>query len=96
MKPCVYILASRRGGFLYIGVTADIRRRLQQHQDGQVQHTRKYRIRRPVYLEPHQRITDAIQREKQLKFWKRAWKIRLIEDANPLWNDLARQLAWFD
>ena len=89
MKPCVYILTSRRGGFLYIGVTADIHRRLQQHLDGQVQHTRKYRIRRLVYLEPHQRITDAIQREKQLKFWKRAWKIRLIEEANPRWNDLA-------
>lgn len=96
MKPCIYILANRRNGFLYIGVTSDIRRRLAEHQQGLSRHTRKYRIKRLVYLEPHDRITDALQREKRLKYWKRAWKIRLIEEANPDWSDLARTLAMFD
>lgn len=96
MRAFVYILASRRNGFLYVGVTSDIRRRLAQHYDGQVRHTRRYHIRQLVYLEPHDRISDAIQREKQLKFWKRAWKFRIIEENNPNWNDLAKQLIWLD
>ena len=96
MKPCVYILASRRNGSLYIGVTTDIRRRLDDHRSGKVPHTRKYRIRRLVYLEDHPRVEDAIIREKRMKAWKRAWKIQLIETANPDWNDLARRLWWRD
>ncbi|MBL6598772.1 MAG: GIY-YIG nuclease family protein [Alphaproteobacteria bacterium] len=96
MKPCVCILASRRNGSLYIGVTTDIRRRLFDHRSGKVPHTRKYRIRRLVYLEDHPRVEDAIIREKRMKAWKRAWKIQLIEKANPDWNDLARQLWWRD
>ncbi|MDA0341721.1 MAG: GIY-YIG nuclease family protein [Proteobacteria bacterium] len=93
MKPCVYILASRRNGSLYIGVTSDIRRRLAQHHDGAVSHTRRYRIFRLVHLEFHQRIADAIQREKNLKFWRRAWKIELIETSNPNWDDLSKQFT---
>ena len=96
MKPCVYILASRRNGSLYIGVTTDIRRRLVNHREGKVPHTHKYRIRRLIYPEDHQRVDDAIIREKRLKAWKRAWKIQLIEANNSDWNDLARQLWWRD
>jgi putative endonuclease len=93
MQPCVYILASRRNGSLYIGVTTDIHRRLNDHREGKVAHTRKYRIRRLVHLETYSWIDDAIIQEKRLKAWKRAWKIRLIEESNPDWNDLARQLG---
>ncbi len=96
MKPCVYILASKRNGSLYIGMTTDIRRRVEEHRAGFVQHTRKYRIRRLVYLEPHQTIEDAALRERRIKEWRRLWKIRLIEATNPDWNDLAHDLADFD
>ncbi len=94
MKPCVYILANRKNDFLYIGVTSDIRRRLEEHRNGCSRHTKRYSIHRLVYLEHHDRIVDGIAREKRLKFWKRAWKIRLIEEANPGWNDLRPELAW--
>ena len=96
IKPCVYILASKRGGTLYIGVTADVRRRLEQHLDGKVGLTNRYNVKRLVYVEFHDRIDDAIAREKQLKEWNRAWKIGLIEEINPNWNDLRRNLAWLD
>jgi putative endonuclease len=96
MKPCVYILASRRNGSLYIGVTTDIRRRLSEHHDGTVAHTARYGVRRLVYFEDHQKIADALVREKRLKAWKRDWKIRLIEEINPDWNDLRQALAWRD
>ena len=69
MKPCVYILASKRNGSLYIGMTTDIRRRVEEHHAGFVQHTRKYRIQRLVYLEPHQTIEDAALRERRIKEW---------------------------
>lgn len=90
------MLASRRDGFLYIGVTGDIRRRLSQHLRGEVRHTRRYGIDRLVYVEFHARITDAIVREKRIKAWKRAWKIELIEKINPIWRDLKDDLVWVD
>ena len=93
MKPCVYILASKRGGTLYIGVTADMRRRLEQHLNGKVRFTKRYNVKRLVYVEFHDRIDEAIAREKQLKEWNRAWKIELFEEINPNWNDLRRNLA---
>ena len=96
MKPCVYILASKRNGSLYIGMTTDIRRRMAEHRDGFVRHKRRYRIRRLVYLEAHDAIEDAAVREKRLKEWRRACKIRLIEAANPNWDDLARDFALLD
>jgi putative endonuclease len=96
MEAFVYILASKRNGSLYIGITTDIRRRLEEHRAGMVRHTREYRIRRLVYLEPHSTIEDAALRERRLKEWRRAWKIRLIETTNPDWDDLARTLAQFD
>jgi putative endonuclease len=96
MKPCVYILASKRGGTLYIGVTGDIRRRLDEHLSGKVAFTRRYRIKRLVYAEFHSLISDSILREKRLKEWNRAWKIRLIEESNPNWNDISKHLGWID
>jgi putative endonuclease len=96
MEAFVYILASKRNGSLYIGMTTDIRRRLEEHRAGMVRHTREYRIRRLVYLEPNSTIEDAALRERRLKEWRRAWKIRLIETTNPDWDDLARTLAQFD
>lgn len=96
MEPCVYILASKRGGTLYIGVTKNLRRRLNQHLDGQVKFTHRYQIKRLVFVEFHSSIVEVIIREKRLKNWNRSWKIRLIEDENPDWNDLSKHLGWID
>ena len=85
----VYILASRIGGTLYVGVTNDLVRRVGEHREKLVPgFTRKYGVTRLVYFEEFQDIRDAIGREKQLKKWNRAWKIRLIEAVNPNWDDL--------
>ena len=89
MPYFVYILASRRDGTLYIGVTNDIARRVHEHRQGVgSRFVEKYRVNRLVHMEPHGEIADAIQREKTLKEWPRAWKIRLIEGGNPEWEDL--------
>ncbi|WP_311195699.1 GIY-YIG nuclease family protein [Aestuariispira ectoiniformans] len=88
-KPCVYILASEKNGTLYVGVTSDIIRRVNEHREGKVQSfTRRYKVYRLVYTEFHASMLEAITREKCLKRWCRAWKIRLIEKANPAWQDL--------
>jgi putative endonuclease len=85
----VYILASRLGGTLYIGVTNDLVRRVYEHKNKLVAgFTAKYGVDRLVHFEAFERIEDAINREKQLKKWNRAWKIRLIEERNPNWDDL--------
>ena len=85
----VYILASRKGGALYIGVTSDLAGRVYLHRHGRgSQQVARYRIFRLVYAEPHGDVTEAISREKQLKKWRRQWKIDLIESANPNWDDL--------
>ena len=81
---------------MYIGVTSDIRRRLTEHRQGRVVHTRRYGIHRLVFLEFHDRMTDAIVREKHLKKWLRAWKIELVEHANPNWDDLTHNLVWMN
>jgi len=89
MKPAVYILASRKNGALYVGVTAELKRRVWEHKEGiGSAFTRKYSIHTLVYFEAHPTMESAISREKQLKKWKRAWKIALIESTNPEWNDL--------
>ena len=86
----VYILASRHHGTLYIGVTNDIRLRLELHRSGRGStFVYKYQIIRLVHLEEFATPQEAIAREKQLKFWKRDWKIKLIEVENPDWNDLS-------
>lgn len=85
----IYILASTRNGTLYIGVTNDLLRRVYEHRNDLIDgFTRKYGVHRLVYYEMCDDAYSAIQREKQLKRWKRAWKIRLIEEKNPEWEDL--------
>jgi len=85
----VYILTNRPNGTLYVGVTADIARRIHEHRSGQQKSfTSRYGLKRLVYVEPHGEIASAIQREKNIKGWPRGWKVRLIETVNPDWNDL--------
>ncbi|MBI2624583.1 GIY-YIG nuclease family protein [Candidatus Parcubacteria bacterium] len=86
---CVYILASRKNGTLYIGVTSDLIKRVDQHKHNLVDgFTKKYKVHVLVYYEQTENIESAITREKQLKNWKRRWKIELIEKTNPEWRDL--------
>ena len=85
----VYILASDRNGTLYIGVTSNLILRIWQHQEKQVKgFTKKYDVQKLVWFEQHENAESAITREKQIKKWNRDWKIRLIEETNPYWNDL--------
>jgi putative endonuclease len=87
--PCVYILANRPNGTLYVGVTSDIYRRMAEHTQKLVPgFTKKYGIDRLVYYEHHLSMEDAIEREKQIKEWKRLWKLKLIEIMNPAWVNL--------
>jgi putative endonuclease len=89
----VYLLADRYRGALYTGVTANIARRTWQHREGSgSRHAAKYGIKRLVFAEHAERIEDAIAREKAIKKWRRAWKIELIESANPDWDDLYERL----
>ena len=88
-QPCGYILASRRHGTLYIGVTSNLLARLVQHREGLIPgFTRRYGIRRLAYYEMFDTMEAAIVREKRLKEWRRAWKIELIEARNENWDDL--------
>jgi len=90
----VYILASRIGGTLYIGVTNDLIRRVAEHRLKAVKSfTEKYAVERLVYFEQFDDPENAIKREKRLKKWDRAWKVRLIEEHNPNWNDLYPEIA---
>ena len=85
----VYILASKRNGTLYIGVTSDLVRRVYEHKNDFAEgFSKKYAVHGLVFYEQHGRIEDAIIREKQLKKWKRVWKIRMVEENNPDWRDL--------
>lgn len=85
----VYILASQRNGTLYVGVTNDLVRRVSEHQQGLVPgFTKQYGVHRLVWSEHHSDIDEAILREKRIKRWRRAWKLTLIEAANPDWRDL--------
>ena len=87
--PCVYILASQRNGTLYTGVTGNIAARVIAHREGRASaFTHKYKVNRLVWYEFHQDFGYAIEREKRIKNWKRAWKINLIEKTNPDWQDL--------
>lgn len=91
----VYILANKKNGTLYIGISNDLERRIAEHKNKQVDgFTKKYSLDQLVYFETYQYINDAILREKRLKKWKRQWKIDLIEEDNSEWNDLASD--WFD
>jgi putative endonuclease len=97
MAGYLYILASRRHGTLYIGSTTDLPKRIWEHRNGVVPgFTRRYGVERLVYVETYDDIGDAIVRERRMKEWRRAWKIRLIEGKNPHWDDLAVPLLGFD
>ncbi|MFC1595754.1 GIY-YIG nuclease family protein [Candidatus Margulisiibacteriota bacterium] len=88
-KYYVYIMASKRNGTLYIGVTSDLIKRIYEHKSGIADgFTKKYNVYNLVYFEEHNDIRDAINREKQMKKWNRNWKIELIEELNPEWRDL--------
>ncbi len=88
-QPAVYILASKRNGTLYIGVTSDLPKRAWEHKNDVVEgFTKRYSVHRLVYYELHEDMESAIRREKHMKKWKRAWKLELIEKQNPDWRDL--------
>lgn len=89
----VYILANKKNGTLYIGVTSDISRRMWEHKKGLVDgFTKKYDVKLLVYVEQTEDVQAAIEREKQLKKWNRKWKMRLIKESNPEWKDLSEEL----
>lgn len=89
MASYVYILASRKHGTLYIGVATDLARRIWEHREGiGSSFVKKYRVTRLVYMECFDDVDRAIQREKTMKEWPRAWKIRTVEKTNPEWRDL--------
>ena len=89
----VYILTSDKNGALYTGVTSDLVKRIYEHKNGLVDgFTKKYSVKILVYYEVFEDINEAIHREKNIKNWKREWKIELIEKDNPLWDDLYKDL----
>jgi len=88
-QPAIYLLASKRNGTLYVGVTSNLINRVWQHRNSQaVGFTSQYSVTRLVYYELYATMPDAIAREKRLKKWQRDWKVRLIEEKNPHWTDL--------
>ena len=92
-QPYVYILASKKNGVLYIGVSSNLIQRIWQHKNKQVKgFTQKYNVNDLVFYEQHENMESAITREKQLKKWNRDWKIELIEKENPKWNDLWKEI----
>ena len=89
----LYIMTNRQNGTLYVGVTADLQRRVWQHRTGAVEgFTRRYGLKRLVYAERHEDNREAIRREKAIKRWRRAWKVRLIQGSNPEWADITDTL----
>ena len=89
----VYILASKRNGTLYTGVTGDLPKRVWEHKNDLIEgFTKKYGVHMLVWFEEHNEIASAISREKQIKGWNRAWKIKLIEKENSGWNDLYERI----
>jgi putative endonuclease len=92
-QPCMYILASRRNGTLYVGITSDLARRVFEHRsDAVAGFVRTYRVYMLVFVEFHASMADAILREKRIKKWRRAWKLELIERQNPQWRHLFDEL----
>ena len=93
-QAAVYILASKRNGTLYIGVTSNLQKRAWEHKNDLVEgFTKRYGVHRLVYYELHGDIVSAIAKEKQMKKWNRAWKLELIERQNPNWKDLWEEIV---
>ena len=94
-QPAVYILASRRNGTLYVGVTSNLAARIHQHREGLADgFTRKYAVKQLIWFEQHPTMESAITREKRIKKWNRAWKMEMIEATNPEWRDLAEDFGF--
>ena len=92
--PCVYILASKRNGTLYVGVTSNLVQRIWQHKNDYVEgFTKRYGLHTLVWFEAHESMESAIAREKAIKEWKRVWKVELIEKGNPPWRDLYDEIV---
>jgi putative endonuclease len=90
----VYILANKKNGFLYVGMTSNLAKRIWEHREALVEgHTKTYSIKRLVYFEIFDDSENAAHRERKLKRWRREWKIALIEKENPDWNDLYKKIA---
>lgn len=90
----VYLLANDRYGTLYVGVTSDLMKRVWEHREGVVEgFTKEHGLKRLVWFETHCDAVSAITREKQIKKWNRAWKIRLIQEENPYWRDLYEEFT---
>ena len=88
-QPCVYLLASKRNGTLYVGVTSDLIKRVWEHKNHVVDgFTKQHGVDKLVWYEVHETMESAIRREKAIKEWQRAWKLKLIEESNPDWKDL--------
>lgn len=97
MNAYVYILASQRNGTIYTGVTNNLQRRVFEHSNDLCEgFTKRYAVHRLVYFEQHENMLGAIEREKQIKSWNRAWKVELIEKNNPQWKDLSSSLLILD
>ena len=93
-NPFVYMITNKRNGTLYTGVTSDLIKRIWQHKNKCVDSfTKKYNISMLVYYELHDKMEQAITREKQIKEWQRKWKLELIENTNPNWNDLYDEIT---
>lgn len=93
----VYIMASRQNGTLYIGMTSDLVKRVYEHRNGLIKgFTHKYAVKQLVYYTFFGDVTLAIQKEKQMKNWKRAWKLKLIEEFNPQWHDMYNDIVDFN
>jgi putative endonuclease len=90
----IYTMTNRRDGTIYVGVTSNIAQRVWQHREGPIEgFSKRYNLKRLVYVEHHEDIRSAIKREKNMKHWPRAWNVDLIAAANPDWNDLYDQLV---
>jgi putative endonuclease len=90
MGGWVYIVTNKPHGVLYIGVTSNLAERVEQHRNGSgSKFAKRYNCTKLVYAEHHERIEDAIAREKAIKEWKRVWKLRLIQESNPMWEEIA-------
>ena len=93
-QPCVYLLASKRNGTLYVGVTSNLVQRVWQHKNDMVEgFTKRYGVHTLIWYEVHETMESAITREKAIKRWKREWKIELIKRDNPSWRDLYDDLG---
>jgi len=93
-RPCVYLLARKRNGTLYVGVTSNLTQRIWQHKSDLVEgFTQRYGVHMLVWYETHSMMESAIAREKAIKGWKRAWKMALIETSNPEWRDLYEEVG---